>query len=110
MTTLPWTASVSEQVRLLAMLRLADGWSRQEVCEFLGVSRRSVTRWRRNLREGGEAGLLTKPRSGRPCKLDDAQAAQVLAWLGRSARDFGFATDRWTAPRVAAVVRERFAV
>jgi transposase len=111
MTTLPWTATASEQVRLLAMLRLAEGWSRQEVCEFLGVSRRSITRWLKSLREGGgAAGLLTKPRCGRPPKLDDAQAAQVLAWLERGARDFGFATDRWTAPRVAAVVEERFAV
>jgi transposase len=111
MTTLPRTASASEQMRLLAMLRLDEGWSRQDVCEFFGVSTRSLDRWGKNRRDGGEAGLLTKPRSGRPPKLDDAQAAQVIAWLvGTSACDFGFATDRWTAPRVAAVIDERFGV
>ena len=51
MTVLPWTAQVSEQVRLLAMLRLADGWSQQDVADFLGISRRSVRRWQRSFRD-----------------------------------------------------------
>ena len=92
------------------MLRLDDGWNPEDVCEFLGVSRRSLNRWSKNRRDDGDAGLLTKPRSGRPPKLDDEQARQVLAWLGRSACDFGFVTERWTAPRVAAVVEQRFGV
>ena len=104
-------ASASEQVRLLAVLRLDDGWSRQDVCDFFDISMRSVKRWCKDRRDaGGDAGLLTRPRSGRPPKLGDAQAQQVLGWLGRSACDFGFATDRWTAPRVAAVIDERLGV
>src|SRR5947207_5732241 len=110
MMTLPWTASASEQVRRLAMLRLADGWSRQDVCDFLGISGRSVSRWRSNLRDRGEAGLLTRQRCGRPPKLDDAQSRQVLSWLARSACDFGFASERWTAPRVAVVIEQRLGV
>src|SRR5438552_10376343 len=110
MTRLPWTAPLSEQVRLLAVLRLADGWSQQEVAEFLGVSGRSVRRWRKHLRDEGVSGLSTKPRCGRPPKLDAMQAGQVRSWLDRSARDFGFATERWTAPRVAALVEERLGV
>jgi transposase len=110
MTTLPWTATASEQIRLLAMLRLADGWSRQDVCDFLGVSGRSVNRWSRNLRELGPVGLVNRPRCGRPPKLTDGRAATVLSWLTRSACDFGFATERWTAPRVAAVIEQRWGV
>ena len=110
MTTLPRTATASEQMRLLAMLRLDDGWSRQDVCEFFGVSTRSLNRWCKNRRDGGDVGLLTRPRSGRPPKLGDERSRQVLAWLSRSARDFGFATERWTAPRVAAVVEQHFGV
>ena len=34
MTILPWTAHVSKQVRLLAMLRLANGWGQQEAPEL----------------------------------------------------------------------------
>lgn len=95
---------------MLAMLRLDDGWSRQDVCEFCGVSTRSLNRWCKHRREAGDAGLLTRPRSGRPPKLDDGHAAEVLAWLERSACAFGFSTDRWTAPRIAAVITERFGV
>lgn len=111
MMTLPRTANASEQVRLLAMLRLDEGWSRQDVCEFLGVSGRSLRRWRKQMRDGdGDVGLLDKPRCGRPAKLDDVQAAQVLSWLGRSACDFGFATERWTAPRVSALIEQHLGV
>lgn len=104
MLTLPRTAQILEQVRLLALLRIAEGWSQQDVAAFLGVSVRSVRRWRRAARLHGEAGLAPKPGRGRPPKLDDGQARQVLSWLDRSACEFGFATERWTAPRVALLV------
>lgn len=101
---------MSGQIRLLAMLGLADGWSQQDIAEVLGVSPRSVRRWRRRFCEEGEAGLLTRPRSGRPPKLNVEQVRQVLSWLDRSACDFGYATDRWTAPRLAALISEHFGV
>src|SRR5438093_4581721 len=110
MTILPWTAQVSEQVRLLAMLRLAEGWSQQEVADFVGVSRRSVRRWQKSLREEGEAGLRTRPRPGRPPKLQAEQAEQVLSWLDRSACDFGFPTERWTAPRLVSLIDQRWGI
>jgi transposase len=34
----------------------------------------------------------------------------VLAWLGRSPAEFGFATERWTAPRVAELIDRSFGV
>jgi transposase len=78
MTLLPWTAPVTEQVRMLAVLRLADGWTQEEVGQFLGVHPRTVRRWRSRLRREGESGLCDRPRSGRPPKLPAAQAEQVL--------------------------------
>jgi transposase len=110
MLALPRTAQMLEQVRLLAMLRLADGWSQQEVAQFLGVSVRTVRRWRRRFRREGEAGLAPKPGRGRPPKLSDAQAEQVLSWVERSPCEFGFATERWTAPRLGCVIEQSFGV
>lgn len=110
MLILPRTAEVLERVRLLAMLRLADGWTQQEVAEFLDISTRSVRRWRQRFRRAGEAGLACPPGRGRPPKLDDEQVGQVLSWLDRRACDFGFATDRWTAPRVTELIERRFGV
>jgi transposase len=110
MLTLPRTAPVPEQVRLLALLRLAEGLTQQDVAEFLGISTRSICRWQSRLRDHGQAGLLDRSRSGRPPKLDAKQVEQVLSWLDRSACEFGFATERWTAPRVAWVIEQAFGV
>jgi len=110
MITLPRTAHVLEQVRLLAMFRLAEGWTQQEVAEFLDISTRSVRRWRRRFRDEGEAGLAPQPGRGRPTKLTAGQVEQILAWLDRSACAFGFPTERWTAPRVALLVAQTFDV
>jgi transposase len=110
---LPRKALSAEQLRLLAVSMVNDGDPLEEVADLLDVSERSVwrwlSRWRRRGRLG-DAGLATRPGSGRPPKLAGRQAAAVLRWIRRSPCDFGFATERWTAPRVAAVVEQRFGV
>jgi transposase len=110
---LPRKALSAEQVRLLAVSMVTEGGSPEEVADLLGVSERSVwrwlRRWRRRGRSGG-AGLATRPGRGRPPKLTGRQAAQVLRWVTASPCRFGFATERWTAPRVAAVIEQRLGV
>lgn len=110
MTLLPGTAPVAEQVRILALLRCSQGWTQEEVADFSGVHPRTVRRWKNRLRREGEAGLSNRPRCGRPPKLSAAQAEQVLGWIESSPRDFGFITERWTAPRLAAVIEDRLGV
>jgi transposase len=110
MTLLPWTAPIAEQVRLLALLRCSQGWTPEEAAEFLGVHPRTVRRWKTRLRLEGEAGLCDRPRCGRPSKFSAAQVEQVLGWIDSSPRDFGFITERWTAPRLATVIKEQFGV
>jgi transposase len=61
-------------------------------------------------RSEGLAALDTRTRSGRPPKLTEEQAAQVLAWFDHSPVEYGFPTDRWTAPRVAELIRRSFGV
>ena len=98
------------QRRRVAVALVVGGEAAEQVADVLRVSERSVWRWLRAWREGGDAGLQTRPGWGRPPKLTDAQAARVLGWLGRSPCEFGFATERWTAPRVAAVIEGRLGV
>jgi transposase len=86
------------------------GESPQAVAELLDVSERSVWRWQRLWRFGGDAALAAKPGRGRPPKLDAEQTGRVLAWIDRSACEFGFVTERWTAPRIAAVLRRELGV
>lgn len=48
------------------VLEAADGRTNTEIAERLGVSRPTVTRWRRRFAERGVDGLVDEPRPGRP--------------------------------------------
>jgi transposase len=98
------------QLRRLAVTMALQGEDPRQVAQVLDVSERSVWRWLGHFRERGDAGLMTRPGWGRPPKLTDRQTTRVLGWLEQSPCDFGFATERWTAPRVAALIQSRLGV
>jgi len=104
------TAHELERRRLLALRRVRQGWAQTDVADFLGVTPRTVSRWVTTARQHGEAALQARPHPGRPPRLTAGQQRQVLAWLQSQPTAFGFATDLWTAPRVAALIEQRFGV
>jgi len=55
-----------EVVRAKAILLAAEGRSNAEIAERLGVSRPSVSQWRKRFFDRGLDGLEEQPRSGRP--------------------------------------------
>lgn len=110
MSTTPWTAEQLLHARLCAIHLLNDGETPTDVAAALDVSVRSVQRWAVAWAAAGEAALLPKPRPGRPAKLSGNQVEQVLGWILDSPTRFGFSTERWTAPRVAALIQSRFGV
>ena len=85
-----------EYRRCLAIDRLLEGYSAQEIADFLGVDPRSVRRWWATFRRDGITGLAARPASGRPAKLSRTQEKLVRRWL--AAALFGtlglFATSR----------------
>ena len=100
-----------EGVRRLAVARLAEGESTADVAELFGVHVATVRRWACTWRAGGDEALAAATPPGRPSKLTPAQAERVLGWVrGRSPTAFGFATELWTALRVAAVIERRMGV
>lgn len=111
---LPRKASTAEQLRRLAVSMVLDGEEPADVALLLGISERSVWRWVARWRRRGRLGdgaLARHAGSGRPPKLTGLQARQVLGWIKhRSPCDFGFITERWTAPRVARVIEDRFGI
>jgi transposase len=94
----------------LAVQRVLDGLSPDEVADFLGVDVSSVNRWLRSFRRHGWAGLAAGPPCGRPGKLTRTQEKVVLRWLADSPTEFGFATDLWSAARVAEMIRLEWGV
>jgi transposase len=106
----PRKAQPSEQLRLRAACCVEEGQDPQEIAQLLDVSKRSVWRWWSLWRERGQSGLSSKPHPGRPPKLSLPQQEQVLMWLEQSPLDFGFTTERWTAPRVARLIEQRWRI
>ena len=99
-----------EHRRLLAVRRLLDGDSVQEVAEFLEVEPRSVQRWLRVFREQGWQGLFARAPLGRPAKLSATQEKIVLRWLQDSPTEFGFPTELWTCQRLAQLIKEEWGI
>jgi transposase len=71
---------------------------------MLGVSDESVRRWKRAWEKDGTDALRRRPATGRPPKLDDAQAERVRRALEQGAQAHGFEADLWTLERVGLVV------
>jgi transposase len=101
---------VLEYRRRLAVRRVLDGYSSEEVAEFLEVDARSVRRWVAAFLAGGEEALSPRPAPGRPGKLNGEQELSVISWLLDSPTKHGFTTDRWTAPRLAQLIEHHFGI
>ena len=104
------SASELEARRRTAVAKHGDGWTQVAIAEFLGVHPVTVAKWIARHRAVGDAGLAAKPTPGRPRFLTPAQERTVLGWLADTPTAHGFRTDRWTARRVADLIRRRFGV
>jgi len=106
------TPAELQRRRRLAVQRVAEGYSTEEVADFLDVAPRSVWRWLAAFRHDGAEGLAARPRSapGPPPKLTRTQEKIVLRWLSDSPTEYGFPTDLWSAPRLAQLIEQEFGV
>jgi transposase len=99
-----------EHRRRLAIQRSLEGYSADEIAEFLGISSRTVWRWLASFRDRGPAGLAARPIPGRPRKLHLTQEKIAQRWLRGSPTEHGFTTELWTAARLAQLIEKEFAV
>src|SRR6516165_1017237 len=99
-----------ERRRKLAVQRIHEGYAAADVARFLGVHLRTVRRWLAADRDDPKHGLNSKPHRGRPPKLSFDQELEVLTWLYAKPTSFGFATDLWTAPRIAHLIEKKLDV
>jgi transposase len=99
-----------EHRRFLAVQRIGEGYSAQEVADFLGVDPSSVHRWVAAVGRHGAAGLTAGSVSGRPPKLTTTQEKIVRRWLADNPTDHGFATELWTASRLEWLIEQEFGI
>src|SRR5215210_7208595 len=105
------TSEQMEERRLAAAALLRQGrLSQAQIARQLGVSRASVSRWATTLAQEGRRGLEARPSSGRPPRLDEKAWTRLGRLLDQGAIAAGFATERWTLGRIAALIGREFGV
>ena len=104
------TPAELERRRLLAIQRVLEGYSCEEVADFLAVDPSSVYRWVAAFRQHGAAGLAARPTPGRPAKLTVTQVKIVRRWLADNPTDHGFPNELWTAARLALLIDEEWGI
>jgi transposase len=105
------TSEQMEERRLAGAALLRQGrLSQAEIARQLGVSRASVCRWAATLAQQGRRALEARPIPGRSPRLDEKAWGRLGRLLDRGAVAAGFATERWTLDRIAAVIEREFGV
>lgn len=93
------SAGLSRRARVV--LLMADDVSGAEVARMTGYTVVQVSRLRRRFAEEGLAGLLDKPRSGRPPMITARKRAQIVA---KTLKPPGAGLTHWSARDLAAEV------
>lgn len=96
--------------RLKGARLLEAGVFPAEVARRLGVTRQSVSRWQKQLREAGRGALEGAGRAGRKPKLEAGRLKQIESELLRGPRAHGFKTQLWTLARVNEVIWKKTGV
>src|SRR5688572_5235346 len=105
------TSEQMEERRLAAATLLRQGQlSQADIARHVGVSRASVCRWAAMLAQEGPRSLAARPIPGPSPRLDEQAWIRLGRLLDRGAVAAGFATERWTLERIAALIEREFGV
>ena len=80
------------------------GWPVPEVVRRLGIARQVGYRWHEAWQAGGEAGLASRGPAGPKSKLTAARTETLVDALLEGPAAYGYKTQLWTLPRVAALI------
>jgi transposase len=96
--------------RLLALANALDGMSRDEAARAAGMDRQTLRDWVHRYNAEGIEGLRDRPRSGRPCALDEGRQATLKALVLKGPRLERDGCAAWRARDLCDVVLRRFGV
>lgn len=95
-----------EERRSAAAELFDAGVSQAEVARQLGVSRQAVHQWHRLWQDSGRQALTSTGAPGARPYLSEEQTKALKADLEQGAVAHGWETDRWTVPRIRALIYE----
>jgi transposase len=93
----PYRDKVRAQIVLLA----ARGWPNTRIASWLRITADTVRTWRGRFAAEGLAGLMDRPRSGRPSRFTPVQVAQVKSLACQLPAGVGAPLSRWSCPELA---------
>lgn len=96
----------AEAIRLLE----TGAMKQVEIARHLGVTEAAVSKWKKQLADGGPQALQLRKATGRPPKLDEAAKQALVKKLEEGAVAAGFPTEQWTQARVKKVIEREFGV
>ena len=102
-----------EEMRLLAVQRMAEGESAAQVAASFGLHRSWACKCRALVRGRGRGMkvLYSRKGTGRPRTLTAAQAHQVFRWInGKNPLQYGFDFGLWTRQIARELIAQRFEV
>src|SRR2546426_4427571 len=73
------TAAQRDAVRARIVLRAAEAVPNERIAEALGITTNTVRKWRGRFAAAGRAGLVDRPRPGRPPTVDAVARCRILA-------------------------------
>ena len=107
---IPVSPIVLEYRRRLAIQRIHEGYSIEEVADFPDVDPSSVRRWVATFRRHGADGLAARPVPGRPPKLTSTPEKTVCRWLADNPIEHGCASELWTAGDLVRLIKQEWGV
>ncbi len=100
-----------EEMRILAVQRMAEGEHPDDVAASLGMNRSWAYKIRVQARGRGVRALRSTKGPGRPRTLTPAQEQRVLRWInGKNPMQYGFDFGLWTRNLVRELVQQKFGV
>jgi transposase len=96
------TARHAAVVRARIVLLAADGMQNVDIARRVGVCVDVVSKWRKRFCQEGLAGLVDRPRSGRPRVFDSEVVAGIKALACEPPERRGVALARWSSLELAA--------
>lgn len=100
-----------EEMRILAVQRMAEGEHPDDVAASLGMNRSWAYKIRAQARGRGVRALRSTKGTGRPRTLTPALEQRVLRWInGKNPMQYGFDFGLWTRNLVRELVQQKFGV
>lgn len=102
-----YSHEVLEHYRFRAIYLHKEGRKVNDIADYFGIHRGSVSRWITNYKQSGRKALKSRKSDGRPCKLNQEDMHQILLTLRENPLNCGFETPLWDCKRVRQIVQEK---